>query len=211
MKKNLFDDAYNTPNLVFGSKPTRILDKYLDENTLDQGFALDLGCGEGRDTIPLLKRGFTVTAVDKSPVGIKKLLKRIETENISKDLLIINACDVLSFDWTADYYDLVVGITLLDHLDKEQGLMIATKMIETTKKGGLIFMEVHTDRDPAVTHNDPVSEFSEAIEHYFGANELLDIFSKYLRVLIYEDRLEWDYDHGKPHKHGFAGLLGIKN
>ena len=210
MKKNLFDDAYNTPNLVFGSQSTRILAKYLDENPLNQGIALDLGCGEGRDTIPLLKRGLNVTAVDKSPVGINKLLKRLETEKISKDMLTTNACDVLNFDWTADYYDLVVGITLLDHLDKEQGLKVATKIIEATKKGGIVFMEVLTDRDPAVTHNNPVSEFAEAIEHYFGANELLDIFSKYLRVLIYEDRLEWDYDHGEPHKHGCASLLGIK-
>lgn len=210
MKKNLFDDAYNTPNLVFGSQPTRILAAYLDENPLNHGVALDLGCGEGRDTIPLLKRGLKVTAVDKSPAGIEKLLKRVEAENISKDMLATEACDVLNFNWTVNHYDLIVGVTLLDHLDKIQGLTIAMKIVEATKKGGIIFMEVHTDRDPAVTRKDPVSEFSDAIEHYFGANELFDIFSKHLRVLIYEDRTEWDYDHGEPHKHGFASLLGVK-
>jgi len=38
--------------------------------------AIDLGCGEGRDTQELLERGWQVLAIDGSQVGIDQLLKR---------------------------------------------------------------------------------------------------------------------------------------
>jgi len=38
--------------------------------------ALDLGCGDGRDTIELLRRGWSVTAIDAAPVAIERLSAR---------------------------------------------------------------------------------------------------------------------------------------
>jgi SAM-dependent methyltransferase len=38
--------------------------------------AVDLGCGEGRDTMELLRRGFRVIAVDSEPEAIKRLCAR---------------------------------------------------------------------------------------------------------------------------------------
>jgi SAM-dependent methyltransferase len=40
------------------------------------GFAVDLGCGDGRDTIELLRRGWRVLAVDSSQEGIARLRAR---------------------------------------------------------------------------------------------------------------------------------------
>ena len=40
------------------------------------GFAVDLGCGEGRDTIELLRRGWRVLGVDSEPGAIAGLLAR---------------------------------------------------------------------------------------------------------------------------------------
>ena len=39
-------------------------------------FAVDLGCGEGRDTAELLRRGWRVLAIDAEPEGIRRLLAR---------------------------------------------------------------------------------------------------------------------------------------
>ena len=210
MAARFFDQVYrNKKGLVFGGTPSRILDNYLNSNPIT-GHALDLGCGEGRDTIPLLKRGFLVTAVDISQVAIAKLLSRKELTPGMERALTTIVTDVLCFNWPTENYDLVLAVTLIDHLDTEHIPDICRKMVQATKENGLIFVEVHTDRDPAVTGEGPISEFSSQIKHYFAANELLNLFSPYLKILIYEDRLEWDYDHGEPHKHGFASLLGQK-
>jgi SAM-dependent methyltransferase len=40
------------------------------------GFAVDLGCGEGRDTIELLRRGWSVLALDAEPSAIGGLTAR---------------------------------------------------------------------------------------------------------------------------------------
>ena len=37
------------------------------------GFAIDLGCGTGRDTVPILEQGWTVLGIDKEPEAIAKL------------------------------------------------------------------------------------------------------------------------------------------
>lgn len=39
-------------------------------------FALDLGCGDGRDTVALLRRGWRVLAIDATPEAINRLLAR---------------------------------------------------------------------------------------------------------------------------------------
>lgn len=39
-------------------------------------FAVDLGCGSGRDTIELLRRGWRVLAIDAEPAAIEKLTAR---------------------------------------------------------------------------------------------------------------------------------------
>jgi SAM-dependent methyltransferase len=39
-------------------------------------FAVDLGCGEGRDAIELLRRGWRVLAIDAAPLAIERLRAR---------------------------------------------------------------------------------------------------------------------------------------
>ncbi|MBM3546186.1 MAG: class I SAM-dependent methyltransferase [Alphaproteobacteria bacterium] len=40
------------------------------------GFAVDLGCGDGRDTVELLRRGWRVLAIDSSEEGVARLRRR---------------------------------------------------------------------------------------------------------------------------------------
>jgi tellurite methyltransferase len=42
----------------------------------DEPFAVDLGCGSGRDTVELLGRGWRVLAIDSEPDGIDRLERR---------------------------------------------------------------------------------------------------------------------------------------
>jgi len=59
-------------------RPTliRALDAFAAEGMASGGRAVDLGCGSGRDTIEILRRGWPVFAVDAAPEAIEKLLAR---------------------------------------------------------------------------------------------------------------------------------------
>ena len=67
--ENYFGKPY--PNLIsfFKNYPVR-------------GKMLDLGCGQGRNAIPLAKLGYDVTGIDSSKVGIKQMLNAIESKNV---------------------------------------------------------------------------------------------------------------------------------
>ncbi|CAN0564715.1 unnamed protein product [Laminaria digitata] len=59
-------------------RPTLVkaLDAFAAEGLPSGGRAVDLGCGSGRDTIEILRRGWPVLAVDAAPEAIEKLLAR---------------------------------------------------------------------------------------------------------------------------------------
>ncbi|MBL8762289.1 MAG: class I SAM-dependent methyltransferase [Phycisphaerae bacterium] len=47
-------------------------------------FAIDLGCGSGRDTFELLRRGWRVLAVDASELGLSLLKKEVPSEHADR-------------------------------------------------------------------------------------------------------------------------------
>lgn len=67
-----------------GSRPPRptllfALDRFDAEPRPGPRFAVDLGCGAGRDTVEILRRGWTVLAVDAQPDAIAQLTERAAT------------------------------------------------------------------------------------------------------------------------------------
>jgi SAM-dependent methyltransferase len=52
------------------------LDRFEREGRI--GFAVDLGCGDGRETVELVRRGWRVLAIDGEPEAIERLRRRVE-------------------------------------------------------------------------------------------------------------------------------------
>jgi SAM-dependent methyltransferase len=70
MRSEDWDQRYATTELVWGAGPNRFL--VAEIGSLSPGRALDLGCGEGRNAIWLAERGWRVTGVDFSEIGLEK-------------------------------------------------------------------------------------------------------------------------------------------
>ncbi len=71
-----------------------------------QRFAIDLGCGGGRDTVELLRRGWRVLAMDKEPQAIKltsasatKYRPNLRTKLISFEEIKLPRCDMVNASW----------------------------------------------------------------------------------------------------------------
>src|SRR3989440_12418742 len=72
-----FNRIYGKPDdpFYYGLKPTKELEIFLNETHTPTGEALDLGCGEGRNSLLLACYGYHVHAIDASSQGIEKLEK----------------------------------------------------------------------------------------------------------------------------------------
>ena len=70
MEQAAWDERYAGPDLVWGAGPNRFVTE--EVTPLPPGRALDLGTGEGRNAIWPAGRGWHVTAVDFSAVGLAR-------------------------------------------------------------------------------------------------------------------------------------------
>ena len=63
---------------IQGRKPRPLLIDVLEKYPTGESLhAIDLGCGDGTETVVLLSRGWTVLAVDGTPAAIKHLMEKV--------------------------------------------------------------------------------------------------------------------------------------
>lgn len=199
-----FDEIYGTQGFYYGLEPSEELAEFITGG-VPVGAALDLGCGEGRDAILLAEKGFSVTAVDASQAGLKKLAEYAATHGL--DISCVKS-DVRTFAFPTERYILVNAVTILDHLQPDEIAQVAAGIKRSVCPGGYVFVEVFTTADPGAQSDvcAPVSETSGYVAHYFSSGELRALFRGF-DVLRYEEKLEEDTSHGEPHHHGVAILL----
>src|SRR2546429_8271195 len=82
MDQRQWDEAYASAELVWTAEANRFVVEELAG--LAAGRALDLGTGEGRNAIWLAERGWRVTAVDFSAVGLAKAAKPAEKRGVTR-------------------------------------------------------------------------------------------------------------------------------
>jgi len=179
---------------------------------------LDLGAGAGRDTIPLAEAGFRVTAVDLSPRGAERIRQRAASAGVADriDAVVANVCD---YEIAAGSFDAICATTVLDHIPAADAMTLWRSIAAGLSANGVLYVEVHStedpgsDRMPGKASEAPVSETSGEVVNYFAPNQLARWAlapESELRILRYEERLEWDYTHGPEHLHGKAILLAVK-
>ncbi len=144
--------------------------KFLVEMTrgLKPGQALDVGMGQGRNSIYLAKQGWDVTGFDASREGIR--LARAEAARLGIKLSAL-VTTFNRFDFGENRWDLIV-------LTYEPTGAIAPRVLRALRPGGMVVVE---DR-----HTDTKRVWPEG--GLLGDNELLSLFPG-LRVIRYED--EW--------------------
>jgi SAM-dependent methyltransferase len=170
------------------------------------GKALDLGCGEGRDSIFLARHGYHVTSVDRSDAGIAKLAAFAKREGLSISAMV---GDVATFSIAPCAYDLISLVTVLDHLEPQESELVAKRVCEGLRPGGIAFVEVFTTMDPGFAGGPQVSETAGFVRNFFEPGALKRVFAS-LEVLRYEEKDELDDTHGPVHRHNVAILLGRK-
>jgi len=103
-----YDDTFDILVKVESNTVLRLLSKVKNK------FVLDLGCGTGRYTLPLLKKGAKITAVDVSSRMLSVLSSKTNKDD-KKNLVLVNS-DVSALSLNKSYYDLAVSGLMFDHI-----------------------------------------------------------------------------------------------
>jgi 2-polyprenyl-3-methyl-5-hydroxy-6-metoxy-1,4-benzoquinol methylase len=96
-------------------------------------YLLDVGCGEGADTVFFAKKGFHVTALDNNETHLGRLQAFINDNSITK-ASVVNT-NVLDFHYPQNYYDVISCLLVgccMSRSDFEK-LLVTLKL--TVKKG----------------------------------------------------------------------------
>ena len=139
MNSDDWDAKYERTDLIWGAPPNEILVELA--TSLPRGHALDLGCGEGRNALWLATRGWTVDAVDFSPVALTKARAVADTATKSiRQRLSWTVADVTQISSTARY-DLALVLYL--HLPSGQRRRVLQMAAEALKPEGILVILGH--------------------------------------------------------------------
>ena len=97
--------------------------------------ALDLGCGEGRHTILLARRGYQVTALDLEPLALQKARAHVRQAGLRADFVAGNALRLRFHDAA---FDLVLDYGCFHHVVTRDWPRYRREIARVLKPGGRI-------------------------------------------------------------------------
>jgi tellurite methyltransferase len=152
-------------------KPAAFLQEIFESNHwhIPSGRALDIACGSGRNALFLAEKGFEVTAVDISPVGLAHGAQLASERALS---ITWQQADLESIQLPAVAYDLIVNINYL-----QRSLMPQFK--SALKRGGFVIFETYLIDQQTIGH-------PKNPNYLLVHNELLDLFRDF-RILHYRE------------------------
>lgn len=117
-------------------------------------FAVDLGCGEGRDTVELLHRGWRVLAIDGEAEAITRLLNRPDTNH----QLLETHISRFEYVTLPESVDMVNASFSLPFCSPEHFPDLWEKITSSLRSGGRFCGQLFGDRDswaifPTITHH----------------------------------------------------------
>lgn len=168
---------------------------------LSTGRVLDLGCGNGRNSLYLAASGFDVTAWDKNPMSIDNIKRVAEAEGLTQLQSDVRDLNSLSFDGE---YDFILSTVVMMFLEAGTIPGLIDNMQRCTKSGGynLIVAAMDTADFPCTV----------GFPFAFRENELSDYYAGW-EIVKYNEapgELHRTDDAGNRIKLRFATLLARK-
>ena len=207
-----YDKKFQDNFPIFPAKFDSELKRYL--NLVPGKNVLDLGIGQGRNSIPLYKLGFNVTGVDYST-------KCLEICNQNCPNLNLVQSDIRTFNIEKNKYDLILSRCVLHFLHKNDSYNIIKNLKNNIKINGLIYIHVFSLEDPKFIKHSTSSNFEildnnilhnivdDTYVSFFTKEEVLKLFNDFRTILISE---EYCLDQGgeTPHYSGVIKYIGQK-
>ena len=162
------------------TKPSRFA-RFVRMNYLCEGASLlELGCGNGRDSLYFAEQGLKVTAVDASDYAINELAQR----NIPNAEFICEDFVQSSLIYSRQY-DFCYSRFSLHAINAAQEDLLLFNVKNSLKSGGKFFIEVRSVNDPLFGKGTPVTDVCGG-----GMLKNCFIYDKHFRRFIDKKELE---------------------
>lgn len=136
MDASEWDVRYAKAELEWGAEPNRFLVQEIEG--LEPGRALDIAAGEGRNAIWVAARGWTVTAVDFSPVAIEKARRLAAERGVDVEWVV---ADVVDYAPGTEVFDLAIVFYL--HLVASEMRKVLGRAAAALRRGGTLLIVGH--------------------------------------------------------------------
>ena len=144
---NIWNKVYSDDSSFFGDKPSNLALICYEEFVKHKvKRILELGCGQGRDSLFFASRGLEVYAIDSSKVAIENLKSKLKELDLNINLKNIDAVEGLPFHnnhFNAVYSHMFYNMSFSD--DELKFLFNETKRV--LKNNGLLSFSVRNDKD----------------------------------------------------------------
>ena len=207
-----YDKKFKENFPKFPAKLDLELKRYL--NLVPGKEVLDLGIGQGRNSIPLAELDFNVTGVDYST-------KCLEICKNTCNRLSLVQSDIRTFDIEKDKYDMILSGYVLHFLHKNDSYQIIENIKNSLKNNGIVYISVFSldDRrfnkhctssgfeilDNNILHN----KINDTYVSFFSKEEVLNLFSDFKTILI-SDSYYLEQKRQTPRYAGVIKYIGQK-
>jgi ubiquinone/menaquinone biosynthesis C-methylase UbiE len=143
----IWDKVYFKDSAFFGEEPSSFSQIcYIDFKKHHVKKLLELGCGQGRDTLFFASHDLDIYAIDSSKVAIESLKQKIRKEKISIKLRQFDAKQGIPFG--NKYYDAVYSHMFYNMRFTDVELrFLFRESSRVLKNNGLLFFSVRSDKD----------------------------------------------------------------
>lgn len=107
---------------------------------------LDIGCGEGADSVFYAKKGFHVTAIDKNKIYLKRF-RAFKKDNALSNIS-IHFADATNYKYPKKFYDVISCLLVICCMKRSDFEKIIRPVKEAVKPGGFIVVSARNYLDP---------------------------------------------------------------
>lgn len=213
-------DAYaesNDKEFLWKEEPIEFLPKYVSYFK-DRGVrhVLDVGCGEGRNSLFLLRNAFQVTGIDLSPLATAKALHKVRQHDLV-NYVFLNI-DIEEYPWVfpSGQFDALVCLDVFGQILKIDNLV--DNFHRALKDGGYVLLNLYSPQDDAFGIGERVAEktflYKKTLWRFFDREDIVGIFNKFEIISIAP--MSWDDPphpgyRDDPHSHDSFVVLLRKN
>jgi ubiquinone/menaquinone biosynthesis C-methylase UbiE len=217
----VWDEEYSQNQVIPSSTrtlPSKVLVLFSELLRFDNKLkVLDAGCGIGRNSVYLAKKGCEVHAADFSFVALKRLEHLADESGVANRIITYQTAFEENFPFEHDVFDLVLDSYVFCHfVDENLKEYYLNELYRVTKPGGFVFSSVFSVndeyyseivREDGETSTVVVDPRNRVTKQLYTEDKIKGFFSKMFAIRYFVEFQFHDLVLGKSYRRNIFALV----